>query len=170
MKLSANNKTAIDLMLPIGAGALVFYNIYKKNGDVKEAGIIAGIVAVVAYVITTQVTRSILIATTNSLSTSKKNEIAQEYGASTKDVEAAQERARIIHIAFYGVDGKQWDEDEDTAIATINQCKTPADVKLTCSLYQSAYAKSLAGDFSRYISGYNEWSTPINPIVKPNWF
>jgi hypothetical protein len=170
MKLSATNKTAIDFILPLGVAAFIFYSIYKKKGDVKEAGILALIVAGIGYVITSQVTKSIVAATANSLSQAKKEEISQKYGASAQEIEAAQERARLIYTAFYGADGNAWTEDEDGAAAAINQCSTVAEVKLTCQLYQATYGKSLAGDFSRFTSGYNNWQNPVNPIVKANWF
>lgn len=167
MKLTAETKQTLDLALPIGAGALVFYSSYKKGQSWQQAGIIALITAGIAYVIITQLTKQALIATASNLGTTQKVELAQEYGASIAEVNEAHNRARSVHVAFYGADGKAWTEDEAQAIATVNQCVTVNDVKLTCETYQKTYGKSLRADFDKYV---NFWDGNISPLVKANWF
>lgn len=170
MKLTPTTKSNIDILLPASLGAVIFYMLYKQKKDYKEAGMVALIVAGISYVIISAATKSILNATTDSVSATKKAEIAQSYGANTADVAAATERARIIHVSFYGADGNAYTEDEATALATINQCNNADEVKLTCSLYQAAYSKSLAADFTNYTSSYNEWETPLKSFIKTAWF
>jgi hypothetical protein len=167
MKLTTENKQALDFGLPIGLGALVFYNIYKGKGDYKQAGIVALITAAIAYVIVTQATKSIVLATADKLSTSQKVDIANKYGGSTAQVTAAQDRAKKVHIAFYGPDGSAWTEDEAQAIAAVNTAATPVDVQMTCEAYNANYGKSLKADFDEFV---NFWDGNISPIVKANWF
>lgn len=167
MKLTSSSKTAIDLVVPFGLGGLVFYQGYKKSGDYQEPGIFALIVAVVAYVITSQITKQLLIASIDSVSASDKAQIAADAGATTAQVDAAQTRAKQVHQALFGADGDAWTEDEGQAVSAMNQCNTATDVTLTCKMYQSAYGRSLAGDFDTYV---HFWDGSLNAIVKANWF
>ncbi len=167
MKLTPQSKTAIDLIVPFGIGGLVFYQGYKRNGDYKEPGIFALIVAIVAYVITSQLTKQLLLASIDHVSASDKAQIAADAGATTQQVDAAQTRAKQVHQALFGADGDAWTEDESQAISAMNQCASAADVILTCKMYQSAYGRSLAGDFDTYV---HFWNGSLNAIVKANWF
>ena len=170
MKLSANTKKSVDILVPASLGAIVFFMLYKQQKNYKEAGITALIVAVIAYVITSQATKTIVNSTVDSIADSTKQDIASKYGANTADLTTAQQRAKTIHVAFYGADGNAWTEDEVTAITTVNECTTAEEVKTLSSVYQAAYGKSLAADFTKYTSSFNYWETPLSDIVSANWF
>lgn len=167
MKISASNKTAIDLVVPFGLGALVFYSGYKKTGDYREPGIFALIITAVAYIITSQVTKQLMIAAADKVSASDRAQIAQESGATPAQVDAAQTRAKQIHQAFFGADGNAWTENESQAVSAINTATTVTDVILTSKMYQAAYGRSLAGDFDTYV---HFWDGSVNSMISSNWF
>lgn len=161
--LTANNKTAVDLIVPLGLSSLVFYKMYTSGKDVKEAGIIALIVAGVSYAITTQVTKNLIEAAADHLSAEKQVQIQQAYGVSGAELAAARQRASSVYHAFFD---SSWSEDESAAIAAVNQCANAAEVRLMCDLYQQTYNKSLRADFDKYV---HWWDGSINAIVTQNW-
>lgn len=61
IKFSEGTKSTVDIVAPVAGGGLLFYYLYKKEGQsVQKAGITAAVVAVILYVIVTQVTKRIL--------------------------------------------------------------------------------------------------------------
>lgn len=61
MALSKNSKRTIDYTVPTLAAGVAAYLAYRNNKQAKDIAIIAGIVLVIMYIITTQATKAIYL-------------------------------------------------------------------------------------------------------------
>lgn len=167
MKLSSENKASLDLLIPTSLASYVAIQQYKMNPkDYRTLGITSLIVFVMGYIITSQITKSIVNNTADSTSASDKTDIMTRYGLTSSDFTRIESIASDVHSAFHS---SSWSEDETRAIEAIKKCGTVEQVKAVCEVYSRNYGKSLKSDFVSYVhitDGY--YSIPS--FIRENWF